>query len=212
MKRFSLTLPQKSDWNKVFNGEDSTVTVAVAKEALPDIGEVVRVDLALGPETTKVVFRGGVVSHQNDPRGVRVILGPKEKAKVNFLRGYARDGMLNLRRLRRLPISLHVTYGGLDGPVESYTRDINEEGLFVVSENPLPEESELHLLLKFPNETEPHNLIGRVGHTVVIEDEDIPGMGIVLKMEDAVKAKLSASVDALEKAFLAGQLDSKYLE
>ena len=210
LKRFTLSLAEKSQWSTVYSADDSTLRVDLG-EPLPSIGDTIRVDLELGPQATKVIFRGDVVSHCNDPKGVRINLGVQERAKVDFLRGYARDGILNLRRLRRLPLSLHVTYGGIQGPIESHTRDLNEEGVFIVGDDPLAEGSELHLLLQFPGEEAPHNLMGHVSHTVVIEDEDIPGMGIVFKMDEATQATLRSSVDKLEQAFIAGKLEARYL-
>lgn len=106
---------------------------------------------------------------------------------------------------------LRVTYGGLDGPRESYTRDINEEGVFVVTEDPLPEESELHMQIVFPTEDQPLSLKGVVSHTVVVEDEDVPGMGIRFLHQGDEAASFAERIDALEQAFLAGKLPDECL-
>ena len=76
----------------------------------------------------------------------------------------------------------------------------------MVAEEPLPEESEIHLLIEFPNESEPVSLAGVVSHTVVLEDEDVPGMGILFRFENGDRESLAKTIDALEKSFLEGAL------
>ena len=106
-----------------------------------------------------------------------------------------------------------MTYGGLEGPVQSHTRDVNEEGVFVLTDAPLPEDSEIHLYLTIPGQPAPMSLTGLVIHTVVPEDDDIPGMGIVFKLDDdAQRQSLAKAVDELEKAFLAGSLPDEVLQ
>jgi Tfp pilus assembly protein PilZ len=213
--RINVNLADKGEWVKVFNPRDATIFVAA--EAPPDIGALVRIDLVVGDGGPKIIFRGKVISRrlQGDdllPKGCSVALGHDEKEKTNYLNGYVRGGLLNLRETRRIPVRLKVTYGGLKGPVDSHTRDINDEGVFVVSEEPLPEESEIHIYVSMPDRSEPYSLSGTVVHTVVVEDEDIPGMGIRFSFEDEAAADaFSESVDGLEKLFLSGKLSDDYL-
>ncbi len=213
--RINVNLEEKAEWVKVFNPRDATIFVAT--ESPPDIGSVVRLDLVVGNGGPKIIFRGKVISRrlQGDdsiPKGCSVALGHDEKEKTNYLNGYVRGGLLNLREARRIPVRLKVTYGGVNGPVDSHTRDINDEGIFVVAEEPLPEESEIHLYVTMPDRDEPFSLAGVVVHTVVVEDEDIPGMGIRFTFEDEEAAEeFSNAVDALEKQFLSGKLSDDYL-
>ncbi|MCP4445373.1 MAG: hypothetical protein GY811_08520 [Myxococcales bacterium] len=127
----------------------------MATDDPPDIGTPIRLDVIVGPGGPKVVFRGTVISRclrgeATLPIGCSIAVGNNEREKINYLNGYVRGGLLNLREARRLPVHLKVTYGGMEGPVDSYTRDINDEGVFVVTQDPLPEESELHLFIMFP--------------------------------------------------------------
>jgi Tfp pilus assembly protein PilZ len=213
--RINVNLEDKGQWVKVFNPRDATIFVAA--DSPPDIGSHVRIDLVVGVGGPKIIFRGKVISRrlQGDdtlPKGCSVALGHDEKEKTNYLNGYVRGGLLNLRETRRIPVRLKVTYGGLKGSVDSHTRDINDEGIFVVSDEPLPEESEIHIFVTMPDRAEPYSLAGTVVHTVVVEDEDIPGMGIRFSFEDKGAAeKFSAAVDSLEKRFLSGQLSDDYL-
>ncbi len=214
MFRFNLHLNAKSEWVKVFDPRDSTIFVSPAE--LPEVGEQIRIDLEIADTGPRVILRGKVISRRAEPEGAApagctVALGPEEREKVNYLNGFVRGGLLNLRERRRLPLRLPVTYGGVDGPCKSFTRDINEEGVFVVAEEPLPEESEVHLLIEFPGGDKPMSLVGLVSHTVVIEDEDIPGMGIVFQLDKAKDRALHQALDQLEAAFLSGKLPDDYL-
>lgn len=214
MIRVELVLEDKGQWVKVFDPRD--FTVHLDGDATAGVGDTVRIDLSVGNEGPRVILRGQVIAHRDvaegpAPAGTTVALGPEEREKVNYLNGFVRGGLLNLRERRRLPLRLEVTYGGVNGPCKSYTRDINEEGIFVVTEDPLPEESELHLLVSFPGQEKPTSLVGVVTHTVVVEDEDVPGMGIVFSLDDASRDELTARVDELEKKFLKSELPEEAL-
>jgi Tfp pilus assembly protein PilZ len=175
-----------------------------------------RIDLEIADSGPRVILRGKVISRRdkpegNAPAGCSVALGPEEREKVNYLNGFVRGGLLNLRERRRLPVRLPVTYGGLEGPCRSFTRDINEEGVFVVAEEPLPEESEVHLLIEVPGAAEPISLAGKVSHTVVIEDDDVPGMGILFQLTPEQRTAFETMIDELEQAFLKGALPEETL-
>lgn len=213
--RISLTLEDKGEWVQLFNPRNATIFVA--SNAPPAIGDTVRVDLVVGRGGPKIIFRGTVIARRlqgevNLPKGCSIALGNDEREKINYLNGYVRGGLLNLRETRRIPVRLKVTYGGLNGPVDTHTRDINDEGVFVVSDDPLPEDSEIHLFVAFPGLSEPISLTGIVAHTVVVEDEDVPGMGVRFTLNPDIATELSATVDALEKAFLSGKLGDQFLE
>jgi Tfp pilus assembly protein PilZ len=212
--RFDLRLADKADWVKVFDPRDSTVFVAT--DAPPEIGRVVRIDLAVGEAGPRVILRGKVISRRLQrggpvPPGFSVALGPEEREKINYLNGFIRGGLLNLRSRRRLPLRLPVTWGGLDGPKQTHTRDINEEGVFVVTEAPLAEDSEVHLLITLPHRDEPLSISGVVSHTVVVEDEDVPGMGIVFRLDTRTRALMEQAIDELEERFLTSALPDAVL-
>jgi uncharacterized protein (TIGR02266 family) len=177
---------------------------------------LVRLDLVVGRGGPKIIFRGKVIARRlqgetNLPRGCSIALGRDEREKINYLNGYVRGGLLNLREVRRIPVRLQVTYGGLKGPVDTFTRDINDEGVFVIAKDPLPEDSEIHLFVSFPDREEPFSLTGIVAHTVVVEDEDVPGMGVRFTYNPDLAEDFTAAVDALEKAFLSGKLADQFL-
>jgi len=133
--RLELRLGSQSEWIKIFDPRDWTVFVP-CEEAI-DQGTSLRIDLDVGGWL--VTLRGTVVGSREDPTGVTVALGAAEREKINYLNGYVRGGLLNLREKRRLPIRLQVTYGAVEGPANTFTKDINEEGVFLFTDKPLPE-------------------------------------------------------------------------
>ena len=205
--RIELRLAGPAEWVKVFDPRDATIIVE--GDTTP-VGTEVRLDLIIerGP---RIVFRGQILGHRGPGRGVFVALGPSEREKVNYLNGFVRGGLLDLRAIRRLPVRLPITYGGLAGPCQAYSRDINEQGVFVVTDDPLPEEAEVHLLITFPGSRTPVSTIGMVSHTVVPEDEDTPGMGIVFTSREGERKPLLDAVERLDQAFRTGTLPDDVL-
>ncbi len=213
MSRVAVRLEDKSEWVKIFDPRDFTIFVRT--EEPPGVGSPMRIDLSIGAEEPRIILRGTISSRREKSEGelsagCTVVLGPQEREKINYMNGFVRGGLLNLRERRRLPMRLRVTYGAINGPRETHTRDINEEGIFVISEEPLPEDTQVHLLVSVPNRDEPLSLNGQVTHTVLIEDEDLPGMGIVFS-EDSRSDDLTQVIDELEKLFLTGKLTEEYL-
>ena len=214
MRRVDLQLPEKSDWVKIFDPRDHTLFVAT-DDPLP-IGDPVRVDLLVGGSGPKVILRGRVIARRMKgdsslPRGMSVALGSDEREKVNYLNGYVRGGLLDLREKRRLPLRFPITYGGLAGPCDTYSRDINEEGVFVVTDDPLPEGSEVHLLITLPTRPVPLSVTGVVSHTVVLEDEDVPGMGIRYRLAAGEEAEVTGAIDEIERLFMENRLPDVHL-
>jgi len=212
--RIDLRLTTESDWLKVFDPRDGTLFAAVSPA--PSVGSQVRIDLTVGKNGPRIILRGQVIGQRDGhdgAAGASVAIGPADREKINYINGFVRGGLLDLRERRRLPLRLPVTYGGLDGPVQTHTRDINEEGVFVLTEAPLPEDSEIHLYVTIPGRTAPVSLTGLVTHTVVPEDDDIPGMGILFKFDDdAQRQDFGKAIDELEKAFLSSSLSDDVLQ
>ena len=173
-------------------------------------GTQIRIDLDVGGWL--VTLRGTVVGVRQDPAGAVVALGGSERDKINYLNGYVRGGLLNLREKRRLPIRLQVTYGAVEGPANTFTKDINEEGVFLFTDSPLPETSQVHMLIAVPGQAQPLSLMGKVSHTIIAEDEELPGMGIVFDLDDAQRELLIAIMKELEDELHAGHLPTNTVE
>jgi hypothetical protein len=199
--RVELRLNNHSEWLKIFDPRDWTVFVACT-EAVAN-GANLRLDLDVGGWL--VTLRGTVVGTREDPTGVVVALGGSERDKINYLNGFVRGGLLDLRKKRRLPIRLSVTYGAVEGPATTVTKDINEEGLFLFTDNPLPETSQIHMLITVPGQTQPLSIVGKVSHTIISEDDEPPGMGVVFEMDAAQRTALLAVIGKLEDEMREGE-------
>ena len=200
-------MSNQSEWIKIFDPRDWTVFVPGDSV---DLGTNLRIELDVGGWL--VSLRGTVVGHRDDPTGMVVALAGTERDKINHLNGFVRGGLLNLREKRRLPIRLQVTYGAVEGPATTFTKDINEEGVFLFTERPLPETSQVHMLLSLPGRPQPLSLIGKVSHTIVAHDDEPPGMGIVFDLDDAARDQLTEIVRELEDQLHAGKLPTDTVE
>ena len=208
MIRLTLPLAEKSDWLRAFDPRGGGVFVPMEKP--PAVGEEVRVDLTITEGGPRVILKGNVVSRRDhdegeDPAGCHIGLLPDEREKVNFINGYVRGGLINRRERRRLPLRFPVTYGAIEGARATFTRDINEEGLFILTDKPLPERTLVHFVLTLPDRA-PWSHKGTVTHTVIVEDEDVPGMGVRFALDPADTAEMLQAVDKLEELFFKGAL------
>jgi Tfp pilus assembly protein PilZ len=209
--RLELRLASQSEWIKIFDPRDWTVFVPAGLEAGAAVaGAPLRIDLDVGGWL--VTLRGTVVGQRQNPDGVVVALGSAERDKINYLNGFVRGGLLNLREKRRLPLRLSVTYGAIEGPARTFTKDINEEGVFLLTDKPLPETSQVHMLVTVPGKSEELSLFGKVSHTIIPSDEEPPGMGIVFELDDAKRELLAAIIKELEDELQAGRLPTSTVE
>lgn len=200
--RLELRLSSHSEWIKIFDPRDWTVFVPTDQAV--DNSAPVRIDLDVGGWL--VTLRGTVVGTRDDPAGIVVALAGSEREKINYLNGFVRGGLLNLREKRRLPIRLKVTYGAVEGPADTFTKDINEEGLFLFTDKPLPETSQVHMLVTVPGKQEPLSLVGKVSHTILAQDEEPPGMGVVFDLDDAQREALQGVIRELEEQLKKNEL------
>jgi uncharacterized protein (TIGR02266 family) len=193
--RLELRLNSQSEWIKIFDPRDWTIFVP--SDETIDNGTPLRIQLDVGGWL--VTLSGNVVGTREEPSGVIVALAGSERDKINYLNGFVRGGLLNLRRKNRLPIKLSVTYGAVEGPATTFTKDINEEGVFLFTDKPLPETSQVHMLVTVPGKQQPLSLMGKVSHTILSSDEEPPGMGIVFDLDDAQREQLAAVIKELEE-------------
>jgi len=105
-----------------------------------------------------------------------------------------------------------VTYGAIEGPATTFTKDINEEGVFLFTDRPLPETSQVHMLLSVPGKPQPLSLVGKVSHTIVAQDDEAPGMGIIFELDGTQREALGAVIKELEEQMHAGKLPTNTLD
>ena len=206
--RLELRLSSLSEWLTIFHPRDWTIFVPTTE--LIETGSTLRVDLDVAG--WMVTLRGTAVGERDDPRGVVVALDGAERDKINYVYAYVRGGLLNHREKRRLPIKLAVTYGAIEGPASTFTKDINEEGVFLFTDKPLPETSQVHMLVTVPGRPQPLSLVGKVSHTIVAQDGEPPGMGIVFDLDEGARAQLAEIVRDLEDQLQTGKLPTNVLE
>ena len=206
--RLELRLDNQAEWIRIFDPRDWTIFVPA--EVAIEMGTTLRIDLDVGG--WRVTLRGTVVGTRDEPVGIVVAIGATEREKINYLNGFVRGGLLNLREKRRLPIKLQVTYGAVEGPANTFTKDINEEGLFLFTDNPLPETSQIHMLVSVPGKTQPLSLVGKVSHTILDHDDEPPGMGVVFDLDDAQRETLTTVIKELEEALEKGALPRPSVE
>ena len=173
-------------------------------------GSTLRIDLDVGGWL--VTLRGTVVGTRDDPAGIVVALAGTEREKINYLNGFVRGGLLNLREKRRLPIKLQVTYGAVEGPASTFTKDINEEGVFLFTDKPLPETSQVHMLVTVPGKQQPLSLVGKVSHTILAADEEPPGMGVVFDLDESQREELLSVIKELEEQLQKNGLPTNTIE
>jgi Tfp pilus assembly protein PilZ len=206
--RLELRLNSQSEWIKIFDPRDWTVFVPT--DTPMENGATLRIDLDVGGWA--VTLRGTVVGTREDPAGITVALAGTEREKINYLNGFVRGGLINLRRKQRLPIKLQVTYGAIEGPAKTFTKDINDEGVFLFTDKPLPETSQVHMLIDVPGKQQPLSVVGKVSHTILAQDEEPPGMGIVFDLDDDAHEALMKVMKELEDALEKGVLPTTTIE
>jgi uncharacterized protein (TIGR02266 family) len=206
--RLELRLDSHSEWIKIFDPRDWTVFVPTDQPV--ENGGSLRIDLEVGGWA--VTLRGTVVGTRESPRGIIVAVAGTEREKINYLNGFVRGGLLNLREKRRLPIKLQVTYGAVEGPANTFTKDINEEGVFLFTDSPLPETSQVHMLVTVPGKQQPLSLMGKVSHTILAQDEEPPGMGVVFDLDDTQREALAGVIKELEEQLKKNALPTTVIE
>ena len=73
---------------------------------------------------------------------------------------------------------------------------------------PLPETSQVHMLVTVPGKAQPLSLVGKVSHTILAADEEPPGMGIVFDLDDAQREQLLEVMKELEAQLRAPASDA----
>lgn len=214
MVRLILPLADKSEWLRLFDPRGGGLFVPTAEP--PDVGTEVRVDLTIADGGPRVILKGSVLWRRTDgdprsPAGCSVGLSVEDREKINFLNGFVRGGLINRRERRRLPLRLPLTFGAVDGPQKSFSRDINDDGIFVLTEAPLAEGTTVHLVIEVPGHDKPLSLKGAVTHTVIVEDEDVPGMGIRFITAGAEQDELTRVIDRLEELFFKSALPEEVI-
>lgn len=142
--------------------------------------------------------------------GCGIEFAPSETAKINYLHGYVRGGLLDVRERRRLPIRLKVAYSAPRGRRLNFTRDLNEEGAFVRTAEQLTVGASVPLLVYPPGgDFRPLEVTGEVARQ---SDGNDRGVGVIFRFPDeSARDHWHKFIARLENDYLAGKLDDDAL-
>jgi type IV pilus assembly protein PilZ len=103
------------------------------------------------------------------------------------------------RRLsERAPVTVRVDYSTVDEMFSEFSRNINEGGLFIESENPLPLDQQVQLQFRLPGTDDPIKVSGRVAWVREDGIDGPPGMGVEFENLDAsARLRIDEIVQAL---------------
>jgi len=216
MSRLKLHLVERGDFSKFYDPNTPGGGLFVASADPPPIGTQRTIEVVFqgGPRVLlhgKVLWRRATGDQRARP-GVGVGFDPTEQVKLNYILGYVRGGLLDVRRRVRLPVRLRVAYTAPSGQRRiNFTRDINDEGAFVRTAELLKEGDSTQLLLSPPGEGyKPIELRATV--TRVQNDGNDRGVGVRFDFtNDEEKARLETFMKKLESDYLEGTLPDSAL-
>ena len=84
--------------------------------------------------------------------------------------------------------------------------------MFLFTDKPLPETSQVHMLVSVPGKEQPLSLVGKVSHTILAQDEEAPGMGVVFDLDEAQRELLQAVIKELEDQLEKNELPEPVIE
>jgi Tfp pilus assembly protein PilZ len=215
LARLKLHLVDRSDFLKFHDLNVSGGGLFIPGSEPHSVGDPVIVEVIFqgGPHVLlhgKVQWRRTTGDARTRP-GVGVGIDPNERAKLDFVIGYVRGGLMDVRVKRRLPLRLRVTYSGPHGRRINFTRDLNEEGAFVRAVELLEVGSTTVLLISPPGgEYKPIE----VHATVARQETDGPdrGMGVrFIFQKEEERNRFIAFVNKLESDYLSGRLPDDVL-
>ena len=102
------------------------------------------------------------------------------------------------RRTPRTDLVVRVDYSTVDELFSEFTRDVNEGGLFIETEKPRPNGTEVSMQFHLPGSDGVIQTTGHVVHSTSGDDSSPPGMGIEFEeLSDAARDQINALIRAL---------------
>ncbi len=212
-KAIKLQILDRADFKKYHDATSPAGLFVPLPDPLPT-GTAVRVEVIFhdGP---RIALRGTVrwrrtTGDSRTKPGIGVGLEESEKNKLNYILAYVRGGLLDVRRRRRLPIRLRLSYASPKGRRVSHTRDVHEEGAFIVSSEPLEVGSTVMLAISPPG----GNYKPIEVRAVVLrhQGEAETGMGVRFDFPTpSERTRFSEFIQRLENDYASDQLDDRSL-
>jgi Tfp pilus assembly protein PilZ len=208
-----LHLLERADYLKYHDGPAAALFVPGGDP--PSVGERVTVEVIFqrGP---RVLLHGFVMWRRTagDARarpGAGVAIDASEQAKLRYLGGYVRGGLMDVRERRRLPVRLRVVYTAGKGRRINFTRDLNEEGAFVRTAEMLELGAMTLLLISPPGgDYKPLEVQATVTRQHAIGNDRGVGVRFAFR-DDQERARWGAFVGKLEAEYLDGRLSDDVL-
>ena len=101
---------------------------------------------------------------------------PAERIERVATREY--EAEVELRRSPRAPLVVRIAYSTVDALFSEFTRNVNEGGLFIETENPPPTDTRVTLQFKLPGSDLPIQARGRVTRIQSPGGDGPAGMGV----------------------------------
>ena len=101
---------------------------------------------------------------------------PAERVERITNREY--EAEVERRRSPRAPLVVRIAYSTVDALFSEFTRNINEGGLFIETENPPPTDTRVALQFKLPGSDVPLQARGRVAWVQPAGEDGPAGMGV----------------------------------
>ncbi len=212
MTRLKLHLVDRTDFHKYYEAASG---MFLPGSEPPNVGERVTVEVVFqgGP---RVLLHGVVLWRRTtgDARarpGAGIGIDGAEQAKIRYLLGFVRGGLIDVRERRRLPVRLRVAYTGQKGRRVNFTRDLNEEGAFVRTAEMLDLGASTTLVISPPgHDYRPVEVAATV--TRQHSEGNDRGVGVRFDFKDEQeRTRWAAFVQKLESDYLDGRLSDDVL-
>lgn len=117
---------------------------------------------------------------------------------ASALAGHTRQVHIEKRRSKRAPLELRVEYSTVDALFSDFTRNINEGGLFIETDDACAIDTLVTLRFALPGVSDPIETQGRV--VWVGQDGDANGMGIEFEdLDAAARARINGLIRGLRE-------------
>lgn len=218
MQRLTINLSDRRSWYDFYTADEEGAVVFCPTITPPHAGSPVMLDISFngGPR----LFMQGVVVWQrsrpsSDSRmkpGAGVRLNDADRAKAQFMSGFARGGLLDQRQGgRRLPVRLQTTYSTKGGRRRmNFTRDVSESGICLNCAEAIDPKSPLSLEIVFPRKIGAYKIQGWVVRNIRDEKGSAVAVNLVFSSQDD-RFGFAGALRRLESLLMSGELAEQHL-
>ena len=104
------------------------------------------------------------------------------------------------RRSQRTPVTVRIEYATVDALFSDFTRNINEGGIFVETDEPIPLDEKVELKLRLPGSPELVHARGRVVRVEPASEGSAAGIAIEFdQLDSAARELINRAVRSLRQ-------------